>query len=71
MSTPIVRVYENDNVSERPMTEEELKQFEADAKRASKYETALAAKEAAKVSAVAKLAALGLSEDEAKALLGV
>jgi hypothetical protein len=71
MSTHIVRVYENDAFVDRPMTEDELAQFESDAERAHKHDAAVAAKEAAKLSAVTKLAALGLTEDEAKALLGV
>jgi hypothetical protein len=57
-----------------PLTENEIAEMEAMAAQAKKEEAArakeLAAQEAAKASAVEKLAALGLTEQEVKALLG-
>lgn len=61
----------SDEIIVRDMTKEELAQFEAEAKLQAE---AKAAKETAatelKASAMAKLAALGLTEDEAKAIIG-
>jgi hypothetical protein len=57
-----------------PLTPEEIAEREEMALQAQAEEEArqaeLAVKEAAKASALAKLEALGLSEDEAKALVG-
>lgn len=62
-------------VTERPLTAEEIAQREADAAAAAAAEAervaAEEAKAAAKASALAKLEALGLTADEASALLGV
>ena len=59
---------------ELPLTADEIAQREADAKafadEQAKREAEAAAAEAAKASAQAKLAALGLTADELKALLG-
>lgn len=76
MSTPIaIEVNCADGtVTERPLTPEEIAQREADAAAAAAAEAeriaAEEAKAAAKASAVAKLAALGLTEEEAAALVG-
>ena len=62
-------------VTERPLTAEEIAQREADAAAAAAAEAERLAEEeakaAAKASALAKLEALGLTADEASALLGV
>lgn len=56
------------------LTDEEIAQMEADRAAAeaqrAELEAAEAAKAAAKASALAKLASLGLTEDEAKAIAG-
>ena len=75
--TPIAVVVncETGQVEERPLTPEEIAQREADAAAAAAAEAeriaAEEAKAAAKASALAKLEALGLTADEAAALLGV
>jgi len=57
-----------------PFTAEEVAQFEAEQQKNAEIQAALKAEELAKAevkaSALAKLAALGLNEDEAKAILG-
>ncbi len=57
-----------------PLTAEEIAQREVDAaqfaQEQAEREAAEQAKIAAKVSAIAKLEALGLTEDEAKAIIG-
>jgi hypothetical protein len=76
MSTPIaIEVNcETGTVTERPLTAQEILQREADAAAAATAEAervaAEEAKAAAKASAIAKLEALGLTADEASALLG-
>ena len=76
MSTPIaIEVNCADGtVTERPLTADEIAQREADAAAAAAGEAeriaAEEAKAAAKASAIAKLAALGLTEEEAAALVG-
>jgi hypothetical protein len=75
--TPIAVIVncETGQVEERPLTAEEIAQREADAAAAALAEAervaAEEAKAAAKASALAKLEALGLTADEASALLGV
>lgn len=58
----------------RPMTEEELEQHKIDAEAAAASEAAILAEEEAKVaaksSAIVKLTALGLTEEEALAIIG-
>lgn len=54
----------------REATSEEVARFEALEAEAETQKQALLAAEAARVSALAKLAALGLSADEIKALVG-
>ena len=65
---------ETGDVTERPLTAEEIAQREADAAAAAAAEAeriaAEEAKAAAKASAIAKLSALGLTEEEAAALVG-
>jgi hypothetical protein len=60
--------------TERPMTTEEIKNWEAvraeSAKLQAEQEAVAQAKAEAKASALAKLEALGLSEEEAKAIAG-
>lgn len=58
-------------VEEREPTEDELAQRELDAIAHAEYETALAAREAARQSAIDKLAALGLTVDEISAAFGL
>jgi hypothetical protein len=75
--TPIAVIVDctDGTVTERPLTAEEIAQREADAAAAAaaqaERDAAEEAKAAAKASAVAKLEALGLTADEAAALLGV
>ena len=54
----------------REATADEIARFEALATEAEAQEQALLAVEAARASALAKLAALGLTADEIKALVG-
>ena len=76
-TTPIAVIVDctDGTVTERPLTPEEIAQREADAAAAAAAEAervaAEEAKTAAKASALAKLEALGLTADEASALLGV
>jgi hypothetical protein len=76
-TTPIAVIVDctDGTVTERPLTAEEIAQREADAAAADIAEAervaAEEAKAAAKASALAKLEALGLTADEASALLGV
>ena len=76
MSTPIaIEVNcETGDVTERPLTAEEIAQSEAGDAAAAAAEAERVAEEeakaAAKASAIAKLAALGLTEEEAAALVG-
>ena len=62
------------DVTERPLTAEEIAQREADAAAAAVAEAervaAEEAKASARASAITKLAALGLTADEAAALVG-
>lgn len=58
-------------VVERELTADELAQQEADAITHAEYETAVAAREAARQSAIDKLAALGLTVDEISAAFGL
>jgi hypothetical protein len=65
----------NDNGTDRPMTDEEIAAYKIAANQASAEHQAiadaLAARQAAKQSARAKLAALGLDDEEINALLGI
>ena len=55
----------------REMTDAEYAQYQLDQQEAQDQQEALEAKLAAKESAKAKLAALGLTEDEVNALIGL
>jgi hypothetical protein len=55
---------------ERDPSKQELKQLSIDAAETDQAAKLLQAKLEAKVSAIAKLSALGLTEDEAKAIIG-
>jgi hypothetical protein len=61
---------ETDEVIIREMTDDEYEQYQIDVKEMQAENAKLDAYEAAKESAIAKLAALGLTEDEAKAIIG-
>lgn len=74
MTTKIVVNCETGVTEEIPLTSEELEQAEKDranyAAQLAEQEAAAAAKEAKRLSAAAKLRALGLDEDEVAALVG-
>ena len=55
-------------ITERPLTSEEISEREAMATEAAQREAEQVAKEEAKISGIAKLMSLGLTEEEAKAL---
>jgi hypothetical protein len=59
------------NTSVEDMTAEEMASVEKARLETEKVQAELEALQAAKLSALEKLAALGLSEDEAKAILGI
>jgi hypothetical protein len=63
-------IYVNDNGKKRKATAEEISQFEKDQQAASLLEAEQTAKAEAKASAMAKLAALGLSEEEVQTIIG-
>jgi hypothetical protein len=54
----------------RAMTDAEIQQRAVDAQAAAQHKIAIDAQAAAKASALAKLAALGLTEEEIKAIVG-
>jgi len=66
MTKPIV----NDNGNEREMTDAEYAQYQIDAADAAAQQQAAADADAARASAIAKLAGLGLTPDEIAALVG-
>lgn len=61
---------ESGKKTERQMSSAELEQFEADELQREALAAEQAAKEAARQAALDKLSALGLTEDEVKALVG-
>ena len=75
MPTKIVVNCETGVTEEIELTAEEIAQLEADAATAAAEQAAreaeLAAKQAAKESAIAKLSALGLTAEEAAAIVGI
>lgn len=77
MSKPIIRIQDllTNEIIDREMTTAEYKQYQTDlAENTAKAEAEAAVKakvDSDKASALAKLAALGLTEDEAKAVIGV
>jgi FMN-dependent NADH-azoreductase len=68
MSKKLVIDVETGEVIEREMNAEEIAQLEADKANTETEKEAEAAKAAEKAAAIAKLAALGLTEDDLKAL---
>ena len=72
MSNPIIKIVNatTGEEIEREMNEEELAQYEADLKAQQALQEEQAAKEAARQSALDKLAALGLSPEEIAAITG-
>jgi hypothetical protein len=70
--TPIAVIVDcsTKEVTERPLTAEEIAQREADAAAAAAAEAEREAEEAARLAAIAKLEALGLTAEEATALIG-
>jgi hypothetical protein len=61
---------ETDEVTVREMTDAEWEQYQADVDQMQAQSDKFDAHISAKKSAIAKLAALGLTEEEAKAILG-
>ena len=70
MTNKIIKIHnaETNEETERPMNSEELAQWEKDNAESQARITAQAEAEAAKAAAQAKLAALGLTTDDLKAL---
>lgn len=70
MTNPIIRIHntETDEVVDREMNVDELTQYEADQTQAEAIAVMQAKANAAKAAAQAKLAALGLTTDDLKAL---
>jgi hypothetical protein len=70
MSRPIVKIHDlqNNELIEREMNDAEFAQWEADQAAAEAEATAKAEEAAKKAAAEAKLAALGLTSDDLKAL---
>jgi hypothetical protein len=70
MTRPTVRIHnaESNEIIDRPMTDDEIEQWEADKEAQLIKLEAEAAKAAAKAAAEAKLAALGLTAEDLKAL---
>lgn len=72
MSNPIIKIVnvETGEEIERPMTAAEFKEYQASQELAAAQQAEIEAKEAARQSALEKLAALGLTEAEIQALAG-
>ena len=72
MTNPIIKIVnvETGEEVERPMTAAEFKQYQADRELATAQQAEAEAREAARQSALEKLAALGLTEAEIQALAG-
>ena len=72
MAKPMIRVHDmaTDEIIDREMNEEEFTAYKADKVEAEARAKAEADKVAAKASAQAKLAALGLTEEEVASILG-
>lgn len=68
---PVVQEHKNDTgeVIERPMTDEEFAAWQIDVENDSKRQAEAEAREAARQATLEKLAALGLTADDLKALL--
>jgi hypothetical protein len=69
---PMIRIHnsETNEIVDREMNDAEFAQHEIDLANAQAKLAETVAQAATKASAIAKLAALGLTEDEAKAILG-
>lgn len=72
MANPIIKIVnvETGEEIERPMTADEFKQYKAQQELAAAQQAEAEAREAARQSALEKLAALGLTEAEIQALAG-
>lgn len=72
MSKPTIKIHnlETDKIIEREMTQEEYDEFLTEKAKIEAAEKAKTEKEAARQSALEKLAALGLTEAEIQALAG-
>ena len=70
MTKPMVRIHnsETGEIVDREMNADEIKQREIDAANAKTRADAIAAQPAARTSALAKLAALGLTPEEISAI---
>jgi hypothetical protein len=70
MPNPTIRIHntETDEIIDREMTDAEFEQYEADQAIEAEFRSAKAAKEAANLSAIAKLEAIGLTAEEIAAL---
>ena len=68
MTKPIIRINDNGNIIDREMTDDEFAQYEIDLANEELKRTALAEAQAAKGTALAKLAVLGLDLDDLSAL---
>jgi uncharacterized protein (AIM24 family) len=75
MATKIIVNCETGQTEEVELTADEIAQAEADAaafaERQVAFEAEVAAKQAARESAIAKLSTLGLTEEEAAAIVGI
>lgn len=72
MSNPIIKIVDASTGEEveREMNDKELKEYNASKLKIENQKAEAEAKEAARQSALSKLAALGLTEDEIKAIAG-
>jgi len=72
MSRPLIRIHNmaTGEIVDREMSVAEYAQWQADNETAAAQAAAVEAKAAARVSALAKLSALGLTDDEISALVG-
>jgi hypothetical protein len=70
MTKPMVRIHNSKTgeIVDREMNADEIKQMELDAANAKTRADAIAAQQAARTSALAKLAALGLTPEEISAI---
>lgn len=70
---PLITIHncETQEIIEREMTDEEFFQYEIDQKDSLGIQAKIKIEKAAKASAQAKLAALGLTPDEVTAIIGV
>jgi hypothetical protein len=71
MARPIVRIHDmaTQEITDREMNDAEFAQLQSDLATFEAKAEKVATKEAAKVSALAKLGALGLTEDEVNGLI--